>query len=275
MKKENLEIVFTDLDRTLLRDDNTFSSRSLKALKLLKKTGIKVVIATGRNIFSAEKVLPHGLPIDYLMISSGCGIIDWKTKKVVYENHLSQIETDQILRIFDKYKLDFMIHHPIPENHRFSYFRSRNDNLDFERRLEIYSDFAEELTEKPQIASQFIAIFKPDELKLYENVKNEINSLQVIRATSPLDHESIWLEVFPNEVSKGHSAKWLCKKLEICRNSTIGIGNDFNDIDLLDFTGRSFVVENAPKELKEIYQVIDSNQGDGFAKLIEKVLKES
>lgn len=272
MKEKEIKIVFTDLDRTLLRDDNTISERTLDSLIFLKQAGIKVVIATGRNIFSAQKVLPAALPIDFLMFSAGCGIIDWKNKEVIYENHLSQEETEKVLNVFRKHKVDFMLHDPIPGNHRFHYVRSRNDNEDFELRLGLYQDFCKELDTKPKIASQFIAIFKPDELKRFETVKNEIDGLQIIRATSPLDHQSIWLEVFPKGVSKGHSAKWLCNILNINREKTLGIGNDFNDLDLLRFTSESYVVNNAPDELKNKFSVVDSNQKDGFAQCIMKSL---
>ena len=269
---ERFKIVFTDLDRTLLRDDNTLSQRNRSALERLKKKGIRVVIATGRNLFSFHKVMHSDLPIDYLMLSSGCGIIDWETKQVIYENHLSQDQADRVFEIMQAYKLDFMIHHLIPDNHHFSFIRNNRNNADFEHRIQIYRDYAEEMVIKPLNASQFIAILPPEAIKLFETVKNEIDFLQVIRATSPLDHRSIWLEVFPKGISKGHSAQWLCTHLGIDRKQTLGIGNDFNDIDLLDFTAQSFVVANAPEEIKGIYDVVDSNQNDGFAKCIEELL---
>ncbi|MDO9576355.1 MAG: HAD family hydrolase [Candidatus Cloacimonadales bacterium] len=272
MKRNEIKIVFTDLDRTLLRDDNTFSDKSLKALENLQRKGIVVVIATGRNIYSASKVLPDDLPFNYLMISSGCGIIDWKTKEVIYENHLDAKEIIRVFDIFISRNVDFMLHHPIPENHYFDYIRKNQDNQDFERRIVLYKSFARELIDLPDKASQFIAILPPGGNAKFEAIKQEIDFLKVIRATSPLDHELIWLEVFPNGVSKGHSAQWLCDRLGIGQQFTLGIGNDFNDLDLLEFTAHSCVVANAPEELKEIYNVIDSNQHDGFAKCMEKML---
>lgn len=272
MEKNKIKIVFTDLDRTILLDDNTFSLRSLRVLQESQRAGIVVVIATGRNIFSAEKVLPYDLPIDYLIFSSGCGIIDWKTKKVIHENHLDAKEIRKVFDIFDSHNVDFMIHLPIPDNHYFAYVRKNSNNKDFERRIALYIPFAEEMENPPKKGSQFIAILPPGGNAKFETIKQEIDFLKVIRATSPLDHESIWLEVFPNGVSKGFSAQLLCKRLGIDQKYTLGIGNDFNDLDLLEFTAHSCVVANAPEELKEIYNVIDSNQNDGFTKCMEKMI---
>ena len=273
MKRIEIKIVFTDLDRTLLRDDNTFSQRSLQVLEKLKKKGVIVVIATGRNIYSARKVLSLDLPINYLIFSSGCGIIDWKTQEVIYENHLESIEIQKVMSILHSHKVDFMIHHPIPENHHFDYIRKNRNNEDFERRIALYKPFTQALDDPPETASQFIAILKSNEKEKFEAIKREINFLRVIRATSPLDHESIWLEIFPKKVSKGHSAEWLCERLYIDQKYTLGIGNDFNDLDLLAFTEQSCVVANSPKELKVKYNVIDSNQEDGFARCMEKLIK--
>jgi len=273
MNKKEIKIVFTDLDRTLLRDDNTISDRCLRALTSLQKNDVIVIIATGRNIFSARKILDEELPIDYLMFSSGCGIMDWKTQKVIYENHLENWEILRVMSILLSFNADFMIHHPIPDNHKFDYARKSRDNRDFEQRIALYKPFAKTLENPPEIASQFIAILRSDEIGKFEEIKQKIDFLKVIRATSPLDHKSIWLEVFPNGVSKGHSAEWLCDQLNINRKYTLGIGNDFNDLDLLEFTEYSCVVANAPEELKKRYDVIDSNQDNGFAKCMEKLVK--
>ncbi len=270
MKGKEIKIVFTDLDRTLLRDDNTLSARNLAALKNLKEKGIITVIATGRNIFSTRKVLSADLQFDYLMFSSGCGIMDWKTQEVIYENHLIKQEVNKTLKIFFKHKVDFMLHEPVPENHRFQYKRVNKNNTDFERRIKLYKPNAIPMEEPPEKASQFIAILQPGSDRKFEEINKEIDFLKVIRATSPLDHKSIWLEVFPNGVSKGHSAQWLCEKLRIDQAFTLSIGNDFNDIDLLEWTAQSYVVENSPEQLKKRFLITKSNEQNGFAEVVEK-----
>ena len=88
--------------------------------------------------------------------------------------------------------------------------------------------------------------------------------VKIIRATSPIDHKSIWMEVFHPDVSKGNACLYLSKCLGISQKNTIGIGNDYNDIDLLEFANQSFVVENAPAELTESYRTVSSNNDSGF-----------
>jgi hydroxymethylpyrimidine pyrophosphatase-like HAD family hydrolase len=75
----------------------------------------------------------------------------------------------------------------------------------------------------------------------------------------------IWMEVFHESVSKGNGVKFICDSLDIGDELTLGIGNDFNDLDLLGFTKFSYVVENSPVELKERFLSTSSNDESGFA----------
>ncbi|MCD4651851.1 MAG: Cof-type HAD-IIB family hydrolase, partial [Candidatus Cloacimonetes bacterium] len=146
---------------------------------------------------------------------------------------------------------------------------------DFKRRIKLYNEFAQplELDCSPIKATQLLAVLKQNEEEKFERMKSELGFVKVIRATSPLDSKSIWLEIFPKNISKGHSAEWLCNELVIENNETVGIGNDFNDIDLLEITHKSYVVANAPDELKQQFNVVASNENDGFAEVVQKILE--
>jgi hypothetical protein len=79
------------------------------------------------------------------------------------------------------------------------------------------------------------------------------------------------MEIFHPHVSKANGLAWLMNYLAVGDIPTFGIGNDFNDIDLLDFTHHSFVVENANPDLKNQYKVTASNNQQGFTKAISTV----
>ena len=269
-----IKAVFTDLDRTLLKNNGMFSEANLEAMKGLIENNVKLIIATGRNILSAKKVLTSKHRFDYLMFSSGAGIIHWQTNEIIYENFINKEKTKKAINILLKYDVDFMVHDVIPENHKF-YYWIHHSLPDFKRRIKLYSAFAQplKLNRSPIKATQLLAVLKQDEEEKFEKIKSELKFVKVIRATSPLDNRSIWLEVFPQNISKGHSAEWLCRELGIEINETVGIGNDFNDIDLLKMTHQSYVVANAPDELKQQFMVVASNENDGFAEVVQKILE--
>ena len=65
---------------------------------------------------------------------------------------------------------------------------------------------------------------------------------------------------------------WKFPQGGIEKNETVGIGNDFNDVDLLEMTHESYVVANAPDELKQRFNVVGSNEKNGFAEVVKRIV---
>ena len=271
---EQIKIVVTDLDGTLLPSMGEVSSRNYKCLEDLKESNITRVIATGRTLYSAMAVLPDDFPIDYLIFSSGAGIMNWESKDLIYSQQIEANEVQELSKVLIDHKTDFMILDPIPLNHQFWYYQGGNKNSDFDRRLNLYKQFATpvgKIVDTRRDACQLLAIL-PNKEDWFEELKNKFDDIKIIRATSPLDHESIWMEIFPLHISKGHGCEWLCKKLGLKAEDSFVIGNDYNDIDLLEWGKHSYVVDNAPKELKDKYKTTENVIRDGFAIAVEKTL---
>jgi len=116
----------------------------------------------------------------------------------------------------------------------------------------------------------------PNDQERFFNFWNEIKTLfpdvKVIRTSSPLDTGYIWMEIFHQSVSKGNGVKFVCETLNIGQEHTFGIGNDFNDLDLLEFTQYSYMVANGPQELKDRFRAAKSNEENAFANALEKYL---
>ncbi len=270
-----LEVVFTDLDGTLLNDHQEVSIQDFETLEKLGQDGICRVIATGRSWFSFQKVIPNDFPIDYLVFSSGAGILDYKNKKLIYSRNHGEEDTKKISSLLEKERFDFMTHFEVPENHKFVFQSTASACEDFHRRLDVYKEFAipyDAFKEYPKKSAQVIAIVQDQVETKFEQLQKLLPEFKLIRATSPIDGLSTWLEIFPKDVSKGHTCDWLCAHLKIDKTKSIGVGNDYNDIDLLEFTKYSYVVDNAPAILKESYEPVSSNAESGFSAAISKLL---
>jgi len=266
-------MVITDLDGTLLQRGSVLDKTDKNTLVQLGDKDIVRVIATGRNLFSAKKVICDDFPIDYLVFSSGGGIVDWKSKELLLKTNLATKDIETILDILLKQSLDFMIHHPIPDNHHFAYLLKSKDNPDFLRRIELYQDYAYTFdVNKSTIvnqASQFLVII-PNGIAMqkYILIKERLNTLNIIRTTSPLDGKSFWIEILPINVSKAIAGEWIARKEGVDVKDTLSLGNDYNDLDLLNWGGLSFVVANAPELLRKTYPVVSSNNNNGFTEAV-------
>lgn len=266
--------IISDLDGTILPHGGQISSHTVQALEQVGKQGIIRVIATGRNLFAARKVIPDSLPIDYLIFSSGAGVMRWKDKKIITTHHLSRQETQEIAHYLWNYNINFTIQQEIPHNHHFYYTNLYPLHSDFQHRIETYREFGTCIETTGEIktgATQLIMILDPVQLHLLEQVRNDLKNYTVIRSTSPTDNRAIWLEIFPLGIHKGSACTSLLQGLGISPADYAGIGNDYNDVDFLDICGQAYLVANAPQRLKPHYKSVASDKAEGFTEFINQL----
>ena len=267
-------LVATDLDGTLLGSDHTLGPRDAAALRRLGRLGVVRVVATGRSRFSAERVLDRDFPVDYVAVSSGAGILRWRTGRLLKRHGgFEAADVERVARRLRGFGVDFMAHAPVPEDHRFRYVRARASNPDFDQRIGRYEEFASPWGRGGAgfEASQFVAILDPGEVDLFERVRAALAGCAVTRTTSPLDGRSLWVEVRPPGVGKAEALAWLAARYCLGAERTAAIGNDYNDSGMLRWSGNPFVVRNAAHELRERYPVVSSNDCGGFSDVVEAV----
>lgn len=267
-----IKMVVTDLDGTLLSSKRKVSATDFQTLITLGKEGIIRVIATGRSPYSFSRVIPADFPIDYLVFSSGTGVMEYPSREILITHTIPSVKVFEIATILRQEQVSFKVLAPVPDNQYYHFHESGNSHFDFYRRMELYRGFEQEISFDPPNfgdASQFLIIL-PDNVKLYESLKSKCHGVKVVRATSPIDQVAIWMEIFHPDVSKAHGVDYLAKRIGILPSEIIGIGNDYNDLDLLAYTGQSYVVESAPEEIKRLYTVVHSNDKNGVTHAVRQ-----
>lgn len=273
--EKKIKAVITDLDGTILPKGGVISKETLQAFIYAGQQKCLRIIATGRNLYSALKVLPIGFPIDYLIFSSGAGILRWHDQQLLFAKHLTQQETRQIAGYLWDYNINFTIQREIPENHHFYFTSIYPLHEDYKQRLKTYESFGVCISSPEDIyseATQFVMILDALQLHLLERIKNDLTTYSVVRSTSPIDNKAIWLEIFAGGINKGSSCQRLLRDLHIDNCNCAGLGNDYNDVDFLDICEYPFLVGNAPFRLKSCYKAVASDKNNGFAEFISKIL---
>ena len=89
-KLQNIKLVVSDLDGTLLSENGTIGEESKELIKELRKYGVNFSFATVR-LHSAVKGLANELEIDNPIISlDGSFIVDFTTNKTIFESFIKE-----------------------------------------------------------------------------------------------------------------------------------------------------------------------------------------
>jgi hydroxymethylpyrimidine pyrophosphatase-like HAD family hydrolase len=88
------------------------------------------------------------------------------------------------------------------------------------------------------------------------------------------DHRDLCiLDILNRGCSKGHALRRWAEEHGIPREQVMAIGDNFNDLEMLEFAGLAFVMGNASQELKQSgWRVTASNAENGVARALQEVL---
>lgn len=275
IKNNEISLVATDLDGTLLLQNKHISKRTYDVLKKANENGVHVVIATGRS-FSA---LPESIfKIDgmrYVVTSNGANIIDLKDNEVIYKNCIDAAQIPKIINFLKErpYILEvFTGGKAYMSKSDYDKFRSRT--IDFrpieyvlQTRIPIADIF--EFTSKNASAIENINInfdSLSDKPKAYE----ELLKFDNITVTTSFDFN---LEIGGNTTSKGDALNFLTQMLGLTSKNVLSIGDNPNDSSMLGFSEIAVAVENAHEDIIKLADyTTSSNDEDGVAKAIEKFI---
>jgi hydroxymethylpyrimidine pyrophosphatase-like HAD family hydrolase len=85
------------------------------------------------------------------------------------------------------------------------------------------------------------------------------------------------LDLLPRGVSKGRALERLAARLGVDRKESMAIGDNWNDVRMLEWAGQGIVMANAAAELRTLaktsgWKQAQSNDADGVAVVLETVL---
>lgn len=82
------------------------------------------------------------------------------------------------------------------------------------------------------------------------------------------------LEITSNEATKGNGVIFLSQYYDIEIKNTFAIGDNYNDLEMLQTVNYKIAVKNAEKKIKQLADYVsDSYDLNGFAKAAVKVLQ--
>lgn len=256
----SVKIILSDIDGTFLTDDKKVTDLTAKAAKAVVEKNLPLVLVSARM---PEAIYPItdgiNLPRQPVISYSG-GLVLTEDEKVLHDKKMSLDDTKNILAEMDKRWVGLCINYYSGRNW---YVRAVEYNVQHE--MEITQAKAEvadfyKLLDENILPNKIMIICTPPTCKEMESVLGELfPRLNVVRSAPYL------LEIMDKSVSKAVGIEILLKHYKISVDDAIAFGDNYNDIEMLQYIPRSVAMKNAPDKVKQIArEVTDSNADSGI-----------
>lgn len=110
--------------------------------------------------------------------------------------------------------------------------------------------------------------------KLERLLRTELGNTVTLLATVYPKLDFTLLDILPNHASKGVGVSKLAERHGIGHEGVMAIGDNFNDLEMLEYAGTPVVMGNAALELREregVHQTADNNNA-GVAEAIRRFI---
>lgn len=270
MRKIKYPLIISDFDGTLVRADGTISENNKKAIFEYTKNGGHFAISTGRLHYG---ILPRAkeLGLDGV-VSCGQGsvIVDIQSGKAVLDGALSYETT--LKACLEMEKLDLHIH-----LYTFDGYYANKDNevlkwyestVQFKANLVTDKPLSKLVEEKKLRAYKLLAIVPPSDAQeiMSKLSKAHYDGAGITRSADCL------VEIVNAKYSKGTAITFLANRYGIPLEKTVGVGDQMNDIPMIQTAGVGIAVNNADDGLKSVADVVCAytNEQDAIAHIIEE-----
>ena len=273
-----IRLLAADIDGTLLNPEFRISDADLAALRRIHREGTEIVIVTGRRHAFARPIAEL-LGFDLWIISSNGAVTRSLQGETFHRDLLPAEACRQLCMRMREFRGNLVITFDKEVKGAIVLEHMRELNSSIQRWLEKNMQFIDfvipledSITNDPVQAMFCGTIERMHEaLAALESCGLE-NSIHVSRTEYQLRDLSI-VDVLNHGCSKGHALERWARYRGIAPAEVMAIGDNYNDVEMLAFAGRPFIMGNACEDLLgRGWEVTLANDQNGVAAAIEQVL---
>ena len=282
--KMKCKAIFLDMDGTLLNSEKEVSDYSIKILKEIKQKGIEIILISGRCNKSIEHIVKNRINnkdeiIRYIISTDGTMIKDLKENKIIYQSSLNEKLVKEL--IYKSYNFDtafyIITENDMYKDNRMNEYQKETDrwyingefyNIENNLKTIDFNDFSKKNEKVNRI------LFFSMNLDKLKEINENILKNDEIQTLFRKDFKDYQLLLISNKYSKAIGIIEMCKYLNLSTKDTIAFGDSDNDIEMLEIVGDGIAMKNAKIDLKTNKITEFTNNEDGVAKYLEKMLLE-
>jgi len=281
-----VRLVAIDIDGTLLPSfSQTISPRNAEALRAAQRAGVTVAIATGRRTaYTAPLLQGLGLRADMPLITSNGAVTRTLGGQPLDRSHLKAWvarELCGVLRPFGTLVFTFdmvgrgeLVLEDMQQAHQRIelWVEANRDAIEVVQPLE---DALPDGNDPIQgMVTGGVERMRQAEKALKSSALSRF--CEAVRTEYPARDLSI-VDLLPPGVSKGWALERLAARLGVDRKETMAIGDNWNDVNMLEWAGQAVLMGNAAQDLRTMaktngWKQAPPNDEDGVAITLERAL---
>ncbi|MBO0460128.1 MULTISPECIES: Cof-type HAD-IIB family hydrolase [unclassified Enterococcus] len=287
-----IKLIASDMDGTLLDAHMGISTENTDAIRLANELGIEFMVATGRNAQEARAALDE-VGIECAMITlNGAQVYD-KSGKSLFTVPIPSPQAMTVMDILDANGIYYEVAtnqglYSESQPKRIESFASsiatHMPHLTYKMAIAMasanlellhitYVDSIRELLLDEKLEVLKIICFHTEGARILGPVGKEISSLGELAVTSSGQNN---IEINHKNAQKGIAVAHVAHERGITLDEVMTIGDNFNDVSMLQTAGVSFAMGNAEIEVKDYAKyVTDTNLESGVGKAILRAINEN
>lgn len=262
-----IRLIAADLDGTVLDQAQRLSPRVRAAYKAAADRGVRVTIATGRNVASARK-FAEALNVNAPLVCLQGGVLyDLATETLLHEVRLPHDLACELVAFGERQRTWQTVLYHLNTTYI--------TGLKFDERfyLDLLTDHAPRVV--PDLCDvledtdpdKVLYILDPSEARSGAQALREVVGDRAIVVQS----HAMFIEVNHKDAHKGAGLARLAQHLGIPREQVMAIGDQGNDLTMLDWAGLGVAMGNGSDEVKAVADwVAPPIDEDGVAVAIER-----
>ena len=266
-------IMFSDLDETLLVNHHV-PKVNQEAIFKAREKGLKFVPCTGRAFNMIPEILKeigtYDQEEEYSLCFNGGLIVENKNNKIL---HFKGLEFDIAKKIFENARnLDVCV---LVFTLDCCYIFHADEN-EIERKIaqkakfEVIEDYNLNFLKDEKIAK---ILYEKRDMDFLKSLETKLP--QSIKETCSVAFSSgRYMEMNTKGVDKGYGMRWLVNYLGYDMEETIGIGDNYNDVEMIKTAKLGCAVACANDDIKELAQYVTEKDYDegAVSEVVEKFI---
>lgn len=287
------KMIASDLDGTLLNSYGQITEKTKEALLKAQQQGVYVVFASGR-VSSSIKCFADLIGIKgYIISGNGAVVTELETNENIYTNVMDKKTVLKIIEICEENSISYNLYtlkdvYTKKIEYSTLFYHMENKKLPEEKRIKINlcENIKKLIKENDELKISKITICDKDRIVFNSIIRKlrEVKGVTVLdvshssRKVITVGTEAVEIKYNYTEVSKSGVDKWsaiefLSNKLNIDVKDIICVGDNANDIIMVEKAGLGVIMGNAAPMYKEKANYIaPSNDEDGVVDVINKYI---